>query len=192
MGCEKTCLDIRGITLIYIVYCLQKQLTISGRGWAKYRDLSVASRSIICRSRRLRQIIDLRDTGKSRYFVIIEFNNSFIIWSPSLFFNEYLWEAKRSAFFHARTYHVWFRLRMSRILFAASTQLDDIAHEQTIICRQLFAGHVVGFQPMKRKKNLHWNYCPRRDFDQKAKSRGGTLATRAYIKESTYSWNIQS
>ena len=35
-------------------------------------------------------------------------------------------------------------------------------------------------------------YCPRRDFAQKAKSRGGTLVTRAYIKESTYSWNIQS
>ena len=30
------------------------------------------------------------------------------------------------------------------------------------------------------------------DFAQKAKSRGGTLVTRAYIKESTYSWNIQS
>ena len=35
---------------------------------AKYRDLSVASRSIICRSRRLRQIIDLLATDKSRYF----------------------------------------------------------------------------------------------------------------------------
>ena len=35
------------------------------------------------------------------------------------------------------------------------TQLDDIAHEQTIICLQLFAGHVVGSRPMKRKKNLH-------------------------------------
>ena len=35
-------------------------------------------------------------------------------------------------------------------------------------------------------------YCPRRDFAQKAKSRGGTLVTRAYIKESTYSSNIQS
>ena len=34
--------------------------------------------------------------------------------------------------------------------------------------------------------------CPRRDFAQKAKSRGGTLVTRSYIKESTYSWNIQS
>ena len=35
-------------------------------------------------------------------------------------------------------------------------------------------------------------YCPRGDFAQKAKSRGGTLVTRAYIKESTYRWNVQS
>ena len=36
------------------------------------------------------------------------------------------------------------------------------------------------------------DYCQRRDFAQRAKSRGGTLVTRAYVKESTYSWNIQS
>ena len=53
-----------------------KYLTNIGREWAKYRDLSVAS----CRSRiRLRQIIDLRDTEKSRYFAITESNNCFII-----------------------------------------------------------------------------------------------------------------
>ena len=46
---------------------------------------------------RFRQIIDLRDTDKSRYFEIAEFNNCFIIRSPSLFFKEYLREAKRSA-----------------------------------------------------------------------------------------------
>ena len=72
----------------------------SGNGWAKYRDLSsVVSISIICWSRRLRQIIDLRDTDKSRYFAITEFNNCFIIRSRSLFFKEYLREAKRSAIF---------------------------------------------------------------------------------------------
>ena len=38
--------------------------------------------------------------------------------------------------------------------FCSQAQLDDIAHEQTIICRQLFAGHLVGSWPMKRKKNL--------------------------------------
>ena len=37
----------------------------------------------------------------------------------------------------------------------SQTQLDDIAHEQTIIFRQLFAGHVLGSRPMKRTKNLH-------------------------------------
>ena len=70
---------------------------------SKYRDSSVASRSII----RLRQIIDLRDTDKSRYFARTEFNNCFIIRSPSLFvcfffFNEYPREAKRSAIFTQR------------------------------------------------------------------------------------------
>ena len=57
-------------------------------------DLSVPSRSIIiiCRSRRLRQIIDLRDNEKSRYFAVTEHNNCFIIRSPSLFsyFNHFL------------------------------------------------------------------------------------------------------
>ena len=44
---------------------------------------SVESRFIICQSRR--QITDLRDTDKSRYFAITEFNNCFIIQSPDLF-----------------------------------------------------------------------------------------------------------
>ena len=35
---------------------------------------------------RLWQIIDLRDTDNSRYFAITEFNNCFIIRSPSLYF----------------------------------------------------------------------------------------------------------
>ena len=39
-------------------------------------------------------MIDLRDTDKSRYFVISEFYNCFIIRSRS--FNKYPWEANRS------------------------------------------------------------------------------------------------
>ena len=39
----------------------------------------------------------------------------------------------------------------------------------------------------QRKFRHDENNCPRRDFTQKAKSRGGTLVTHAYIKESTYS-----
>ena len=34
--------------------------------------------------------------------------------------------------------------------------MDNIEHEQTIICRQLFADHVLAFRPVKGKKNLHW------------------------------------
>ena len=34
-------------------------------------------------------------------------------------------------------------------------KLDDIAQEQTIICRQLFAGHVAGSRLMKRENKLH-------------------------------------
>ena len=40
---------------------------------------------IICRSQRLRQIIDLWDNDKSQYFAITEFNICFIIRSLSLF-----------------------------------------------------------------------------------------------------------
>ena len=32
----------------------------------------------------------------------------------------------------------------------SQTHLDDIAQEQTIICRQLFADHVVGSQPIRK------------------------------------------
>ena len=35
-------------------------------------------------------------------------------------------------------------------IICSPTQLDGIAHEKAIICRQLFAGHVVGSRPMKR------------------------------------------
>ena len=39
-------------------------------------------------------------------------------------------------------------------IIRSQTKLDDIAREQTIICRQLFAGHVVASRPMKKKKQL--------------------------------------
>ena len=39
-------------------------------------------------------------------------------------------------------------------IICSQTLLDGMAHEQTIICRQLFVGHVVGSRPMKRKTNL--------------------------------------
>ena len=69
------------------------------------------------------------------------------------FFNEYPWEVKRFAIFTQE----WsqegekhgFSLHMSRILFAAR-HCWAAFH----MSRQLFAGHMVGSRPMKRKKNL--------------------------------------
>ena len=40
-------------------------------------------------------------------------------------------------------------------IICSQTELDGIAHEHTIISRQLFAGHVVDSRPMKRSKHLH-------------------------------------
>ena len=68
------------------------------------------------------QIIDLRDIDKSWYFAITEFNNCFIIRSPSLCFRNIF--GKRSDLPFSRKSapsrrKAWFRLRMSRIVFAA-------------------------------------------------------------------------
>jgi len=40
-------------------------------------------------------------------------------------------------------------------IICSKTRLDFTTLEQTIICRQLFAGHVVGCQSMEGKKKLH-------------------------------------
>ena len=40
-------------------------------------------------------------------------------------------------------------------IICSKTRLDGTTHEQTIICRQLFAGHVVGSRPMERETKMH-------------------------------------
>ena len=40
-------------------------------------------------------------------------------------------------------------------IICSKTLLDGTTHEQTIICRQLFEGHLVDSRPMERKKNTH-------------------------------------
>ena len=110
--------------------------------------------------------------NQDNYFKINEFNNCFIIQSPSYFF-VYLFVCfllmnfcgKRSDLPLPRksdrkkeTSVVSFPHEQN--IICSETQLDAIAHWQTIICRQLFAGHVVGFRPMKRKKNWHRKFNP--------------------------------
>ena len=133
----------------------------------------MASRSIICRSRRLRQIIDLRDTDKSRYFAITEFNICFISRSPSLFsyFNHFLTAQGSDLPFFSRERG---SITHEQNIICSKTRLDGTTHEQTITCSQLFAGHVVGSRPMERKKKMHrmiiqtncntiqiWSWCSR-------------------------------
>jgi len=40
-------------------------------------------------------------------------------------------------------------------IICIKTPLDDMTHEQAILCRNLFTGHVVGSLPIKRKKIMH-------------------------------------
>ena len=43
---------------------------------------------------------------------------------------------------------------MSKNSICSQKQLNNIAHEHTIIRSQLFAGHVLGSWPMERKKHF--------------------------------------
>ena len=105
-----------------------------------------ADQIIICWSQRLRQIIDLRDIDKSRYFAITKFNNCFIIRSP------FFWSTKYIKSLSA----------CSELIGHFHMSVVSITHEQniiwskTLICRQLFAGHVVSSRPLIRKEKIHW------------------------------------
>jgi len=107
---------------------------------AKYRDLPVASKWITCQSREL---------SKSRNFAIIKFNNCFIIPWPrfsSYFFKALFWQLHFSQKGAVTITH-------KEIIIRSKACSDNTSFEQTIICRQLLIGHVVGSQPMKEKKN---------------------------------------
>ena len=121
--------------------------------WTRLRKisyLSVASRSIICQSRRLSQIIDLRDTDKSWYFVLTKFNNCFIIRSPSLFsyFNHFL--TTQGTDLPVFSLESVVPITHERNIICSKTRLNGTSHEQTIIWRQLFAGHEMDSRPMER------------------------------------------
>ena len=114
-----------------------------------------ASRWIICLSLRPRQISDLRDTDKSRYFAITELNNCCIIQSRSLFsyFNHLLGAQGSDLPF-------FFRERCSNYAWAEyylhqNTFRRYYAWADHYICRQLFAGHMVGSRPMERREKMH-------------------------------------
>ena len=89
--------------------------------------------------------------------IVLSFSNH-----RGCFFNEYPHEAKQSAIFtleRSQEGEKYSSLTHVQNIICSQTQLDGIAHEQTIICRQLFAGHVVGSRPIKRNKNLFIIYA---------------------------------
>ena len=95
--------------------------------------------------------------AKPRYFAITEFNNCFSLsFDHQVCFLMNISSGSEAICHYSRKSDC--KKEKSVISFThvqntiySQTQLDDIAHEKTIICRQLFAGHVVGFRPM----NLH-------------------------------------
>ena len=73
-------------------------------------------------------------------------------------FNEYLWEVKQSALSRksdSKKEKSVVSFMHEQNIICSQTKSDKIAHERTIICGPLFAGHMVGAWPMKRNKNLH-------------------------------------
>ena len=113
------------------------------------------------------QITYLQKQKAEAILICETLTNNYILQCPrsiiilSLFVNDCLCEARRSAIFTQERSQEgqkrWFHLQMTRILFTAKLNTvgwHNCACQQTIICRKLFAGHTVGSLPMKRKKNL--------------------------------------
>ena len=100
--------------------------------------------------RQTKSITDLRDTDKSRYFAITEFNNWF---DHRVCFHIYftLWEF-REEICHFSSKSV-VTITHEQNIICSKRILGDTTQGQPIICRHLFAGHVLGSRPMKKKKS---------------------------------------
>ena len=127
----------------------------------------MASRSIICPSRKRRQLIGLQDTDKSRYFAMTEFNNCFIIRSSSLFFKGILSGSEAICHFHARVIarrrKAWFHFRMSRILFADKQSWATLRMSRPLFvgsCLQITWWALGQWKGEKFAKNNNAHYLP--------------------------------
>ena len=106
---------------------------------------------MMCKGRADR-IIDLRDTDKSRYFSITEFN-SFIIQSPSL-----LSCLNHSLIYHFSLQSVVSITHVQNITgICSKTRLDRVTtNEQTIICKQLLGRSRGGLSANEKdEKKMH-------------------------------------
>ena len=144
---------------IFSENCRWVPLTTIRRGCAKYRDqfLSVSQVNYSAEENNW----SAKCTDKSGYFAITESNDFFIIWSPSLIFRMNIFRKRGDLPFSHKGDR---EKEKSVVLFTHDQNInylqpnisDHIAHEQTIYCWQLFAGHVVGPRPMNSPYSL-WN-----------------------------------
>ena len=118
--------------------------------WAKYRELSVANRSIICQSRRLKQMIDL-------FYHWFDHRICFLMnWSSG---NE------ATCHFYARAItrwrKAWFHLRMSRISIAAklSQTLEPCSNFSRVFVLFTEQANLSGrnWSPQLRRSRLSFN-----------------------------------
>ena len=110
----------------------------------------MASRSIICRIPRLRQITDLRDTAGEITILCDNRVQNFFYYSVITFvyiFRTFSNNSGGSRICHFSHKSAWLQLRR---IFAAKTHLVSISHNQ-IVCRQLFPSHEVVFRPIIRR-----------------------------------------
>ena len=129
------------------------------RGCTKYRDQFVNA-SQVNYSAEVNNW-SAKHTDKSEYFAITECNDFFIVWSPSLFFRMNIFRKRGDLPFSHKSdrkkeKNVVLFTHDQNINYLQPNILDNIAHEQTIYCWQLFADHVVGPRPMN-SPYLLWN-----------------------------------
>ena len=108
---------------------------------------------VICISLWLQQIIEMLTTDKLRHFVISKFNNCLSLDHQVCFHVLITSQQLMEAICHFSLENVVPVTHEQNIIWS-KTFLDCTVHEQTIVCRQLFAGYLLGSRPMKRKKKM--------------------------------------
>ena len=107
-------------------------------------------------------------------------------------------KTKKKSLYHLRNFNSLLPFNLPPPPPGAFLLLVVVRHFSHFLCLSWFLSvwkyphSAIILQLTTPENTITYHDCPRRDFAQKAKSRGGTPVTRAYIKESTYSWNIQS
>ena len=102
-------------------------------------------------------------------------------------------KTKKKSLYHLRNFNSLLPSNLPPPPPGAFLLLVVVRHFSHFLCLSWFLSvwkyphSAIILQLTTPENTITYHDCPRRDFAQKAKSRGGTPVTRAYIKESTYS-----